>query len=43
MRYISFRTSGKARATRTGPAAAAGYTPAFHADNWNMATATRGA
>ncbi|WP_281035115.1 MULTISPECIES: hypothetical protein [Rhizobium] len=43
MRYISFRSVGKPRATRAGPPRPPADRPAFHADNWNMATAARGA
>ncbi|WP_280951329.1 hypothetical protein [Rhizobium sp. J15] len=43
MRYISFRPVGKPRVTRTGLPRPRADRPAFHADNWNMATAARGA
>ncbi|WP_281034646.1 hypothetical protein [Rhizobium ruizarguesonis] len=43
MRYISFRSVGKPRATEPGLLRPPADRPAFHADNWNMATAARGA
>ncbi|MBB3351637.1 hypothetical protein FHT70_001554 [Rhizobium sp. BK049] len=43
MRYISFRSAGKVERSEPGSPRPAADRPAFHADNWNMATAPRGA
>ncbi|WP_281407918.1 hypothetical protein [Rhizobium sp. MHM7A] len=42
MRYISFRSAGKVERPEPGSPRPAADRPAFHADNWNMATAARG-